>query len=154
MIDMPPGLVGYQLNIGSAQPGWFNVDNRYSLGIDLVWDLEEIPWPLADASAIVGQAGHIVSRINPARWGFLAFMDECWRILRPGAPLGIVTYYGANTHFQADPAACNPITEATWMHFDPEHRSTLWQRYQPLPWRLAEIGWEVAGNIEVVLVKR
>ena len=109
-------------------------------------------WPMA--RRIVAQAGHIVSRINPARWQFLAFMDEMWRILKPGAPFGVVTYYGCNSHFQGDPAACNPITEATWMHFDPEHRSSLWQRFQPLPWRLTEIAWDVEKNIEVILVKR
>jgi hypothetical protein len=53
-----------------------------------------------------------------------------------------------------DPAACNPCTEATWYYFDPEHRSGLWQVYQPLPWRITYLTWEHPGNVEVILGKR
>lgn len=154
MSAVPERLTGYRLNIGSVQPGFYNIDNRHVPGLDCLWDLESIPWPLEDNSAIIAQMGHVVSRINPARWGMFVLMDELWRILKPGAELCVITYYGTNSYFQGDPAACNPITELTWFHFDPEHRSGLWQHYQPLPWRLVDIKWVCDGNIECILAKR
>ncbi len=150
----PEQLAGYRLSIGQVQHGFYNIDNRAVPGVDCVWDLEAIPWPLADNSAIAAQAGYIVSRINPARWGFLAFMDEIWRILKPGAELSIVTYYGMCSGFLGDPAACNPVTEVTFYHLDPEHRGGLWQRYQPAPWRLVHLNWACDGNIEAIIAKR
>lgn len=113
-----------------------------------------MPWPLPDARAIQAFAGHVVARINPARWGFIAWMDEVWRLLKPNCDLMIVTYYGTNQRYASDPAACNPCTEATFYHFDPAHKSNLWHVYQPQPWQIRSMEWDCTGNIEVVLGKR
>ena len=154
MSMIPANLVGIRISIGAVCPGYYNIDNRAVAGVDLVQDLESIPYPLDDACALEIAVGHVISRINPARWGMLAWMDEMWRMLKPGGELRIVTYYGANIGYLADPAACNPVMEGTFYHFDPEHRSGLWQRYQPLPWRLRFLEWDCTGNIEVILAKR
>jgi hypothetical protein len=154
MSEVSPQLVGYRLNIGSVQPGWFNIDNRHVPGLDCLWDLEQVPWPLEDNSAIIAQMGHVVSRINPARWGMFVLMDELWRILKPGAELCVVTYYGTNHRYASDPAACNPCTEATFYHFDPAQASSLWHVYQPQPWAIRDMRWAIDGNIEVLLAKR
>jgi len=155
MIELPAALTGIRLSIGQVQPGWFNIDNRGGIaGVDLVWDLEDIPWPLEDACALEAQAGHVISRINPARWGLLAFFDEVWRVLKPGGEFRITTYYGLSTGYLGDPAACALMTESTFYYLDPEHRSGLWQRYQALPWRLAYLEWDCTMNIEAIIVKR
>src|SRR4051812_37243266 len=115
-------LTGVRLDIGSgaaSRPGWYAIDNRAHPAVTSPWDLEQIPWPLEDACAVQAFAGPVVARINPARWGFIAFMDEVWRLLIPNGELMIVTYYGCNSRFQGDPAAVNPVTEATIYHFDP-----------------------------------
>lgn len=148
---------GFRLDIGSGaatRPGWLGIDNRAHPAVALPWDLEQYPWPLESESVLQAFAGHVVARINPARFGFLAFMNEVHRLLVPGGELLIVTYYGVNQRYQADPAACNPVTEATFYHFDPEHKSKLWMRYQPEPWQIRDMAWDCAGNIEVLLGKR
>ena len=98
--------------------------------------------------------GHVAARINPARWGFIAFMDELHRLLVPAGELMIVSYYGCNHRYASDPAAVNPITEATIYHFDPAHKSNLWHVYQPQPWIIRDMRWAVDGNLEAVLAKR
>lgn len=146
-----------RIDIGSgaaSRPGWYSIDNRSHPAVTLPWDLEQMPWPLEDRCAVQVFAGHVIARINPARFGFIAFMDEVWRLLIPAGELLVVTYYGANQRFQSDPAACNPVTEATFYHFDPAHVSNLWHVYQPQPWMIRDMQWSVEGNIEVLLVKR
>jgi len=148
---------GMRLDIGSgaaSRDGWVSIDNRAHPAVTLPYDLEQLPWPLESESVLQAFAGHVVARINPARFGFLAFMNEVHRLLVPGGELTIVTYYGMNPRYQADPAACNPVTEVTFCHFDPEHKSQLWLRYQPEPWRIVDMTWDCAANIEVRLVKR
>ena len=148
---------GIRLDIGSgaaSRPGWYSIDNRAHPAVTLPWDLEQIPWPLESGTVVQAFAGHVVSRLNPARWGFIAFMDELHRLLVPAGELTIVTYYGTNHRYASDPAACNPCTEATFYHFDPAHKSSLWHVYQPQPWLIRDMRWAVDGNIEVWLVKR
>jgi hypothetical protein len=154
MTELQPGI---RLDVGSgaaSRPGWFSIDNRAHPAVHLVWDLECIPWPLEDCTVVQAFAGHVVARINPARWGFIAWMDELHRLLVPAGELMIVSYYGTNQRYQGDPAACNPVTESTFYHFDPAHKSGLWHVYQPQPWLIRDLRWSVDGNIECWLVKR
>ena len=86
---------GFRLDIGSGaatRPGWLGIDNRAHPAVALPWDLEQYPWPLESESVLQAFAGHVVARINPARFGFLAFMNEVHRLLVPGGELLIVTY--------------------------------------------------------------
>lgn len=147
-------MTGVRLAVGVVRPGWYCVDNRGGNGANLTIDLECPPWPLPDSCAAEAYVGHVVNRINPARWGFVLFMNELWRLLVPNGELTMVGYYGANAYYQADPAACNPITESTFYYFDPAHKSGLWRVYQPQPWALRDVRWTVDGNLEVQLGKR
>lgn len=154
---VPDRLFGICLDIGSgaaSRPGWVSIDNRAHPAVTHVHDLEQIPWPLPDACAIQAFAGFVVNRINPARFGLIAFFDEVWRLLKPGGVLNIVAYYGCNHRYQSDPAACNPITENTLLYFDPAHRSGLWHVYQPQPWMITRQVWAADGNLEATIVKR
>ena len=146
-----------RLDIGSgaaSRDGWVSIDNRAHPAVSLPYDLECYPWPLDDESVLQAFAGHVVARVNPARFGFIAFMNEVHRLLVPGGELQIITYYGTNARYQGDPCACNPVTEVTMYHFDPEHRSNLWLRYQPDPWRIVNLTWSNDSNIEACLAKR
>ena len=150
-------FAGIRLDVGSGaatRAGWYGIDSRAHPAVALPWDLEQIPWPLPDGCALEAFAGFVVNRINPARWGFVAFMDELHRLLKPGGVLNIVAYYGCNHRYQSDPAACNPINENTLLYFDPAHRSGLWHVYQPQPWMITRQVWAADGNLEATIVKR
>lgn len=148
---------GVRLDVGSgaaSRPGWLSIDNRAHPAVSIVHDLEQMPWPIESGTVVQAFAGHVINRINPARFGFIAFMDELHRLLVPAGELMMVGYYGTNHRYASDPAACNPCTEATFQYFDPAQKSSLWHVYQPLPWAIRDMRWAIDGNIEVWLVKR
>ncbi len=151
---------GIRLDIGCGahpQPGFVGMDIRPLPGVDIVHDIEVIPWPLPDECALTAVASHLVEHIAPARFGFIRFMDEVWRVLRVGGEFAIATPHGYSPGYLQDPTHCNPCNEATWAYFDPFEPNTqgaLWGIYRPMPWKIKYLSWDPSANIEVILVKR
>lgn len=149
---------GLRLDIGcgeAKQAGWYGIDRRALPGVDLVHDLEVMPWPLPDECAVVAMASHLVEHIKP--WLFFQFMDEVWRVLRYDCEFAIACPHGRSSGWLQDPTHCNALNEATWAYFDPLEESTggaLYRIYKPKPWRIKILSWSPSANIEVVLVKR
>lgn len=138
-------------------PNWFGIDYRPLPGVDLVQDLESFPWKVPSESFNTMVASHLVEHINPAKGGFILFMNEAWRILKPGGEFVIGAPYATSTGMFRDPTHVNFINEETWTYFDPEdvwYKGGLYNVYRPLPWRIKVNTWHTTGNIEVVLVKR
>lgn len=148
---------GIRLDIGcgaNKQDGFVGLDIRDLEGVDIVHDFENIPWPIPAESVLVAMASHVVEHISPHHFGFVNFMDEVWRVLRPGAEFAISLPHGSSQGFLQDPTHCNPCNEATWAYFDPEHPSGLYTIYQPMPWRIKYLVWSPSANMEVIMVKR
>lgn len=151
---------GIRLDIGcggSKQPGWVGMDIREMPGVDIVHDVEAYPWPLPDDCVLTAMASHLVEHINPARFGFINFMNEVWRVMKPDGEFMIAVPHGRSSGYLQDPTHCNPCNEATWAYFDPLEPNTgggLYRIYKPKPWRIKYLSWSPAANMEVVLVKR
>lgn len=146
---------GIKIDLGcgqNKQKNFFGIDKIGFDNVDLVWDLENIPYPLPDKCASVLMASHIVEHLKP--WLFIEIMDEWWRLLKPQGQLMIAVPYGVGSGFIQDPTHCNPCNEHTWAYFDPLHESNLWHIYKPQPWAINLNTWRVNGNMEVVLEKR
>ena len=145
---------GIRLDIGcgrNVQPGFVGIDMLDEPEVDIVWDLEDIPWPLPDESVLVAIASHVIEHINPVKGGFLKFMDEVWRVLKPGGEFAIVTPHGSSQGYLQDPTHCNPCNENTFFYFTPDHQ--LYNFYKPKPWSVKARFWSPAGSIEIALVK-
>jgi len=86
-------------------------DINPSHGVDVVWDLEELPWPFADDSFTEIHAYEVLEHLG--RQGdaesFFAHFYECWRILAPGGYL----------------AATVPRADSPWAWADPGHRRVI-----------------------------
>lgn len=140
---------------------WVGMDIQALPGVDIVHDLNVHPWPLPDECAKLVLASHIVEHIPPCvidggktRFPFIEFMDDAWRILKPGGEIAIAAPHGSSQGFLQDPTHCNPLNENTWIYFDPLHESGFYRFYQPRPWKIKHISWNPAGNVEAVLIKR
>jgi len=147
---------GIQLDLGGGgrpQPNFVNIDIRDLPQVDIVHDLTVFPWPLPDECCTRVMASHLIEHINPANFGFVNFMDEVWRICKPGAEFMIAAPYGLSPGYIQDPTHCNPVNEATFGYFDPMHQSRLWHIYKPKPWYVKRIYFDVMWSIEVLLMK-
>jgi hypothetical protein len=84
---------------------------------------------------------------------FIRFMDEVWRVTKPGGKFHFVVPYGFSSGFQQDPTHLNPITETTVAYFAPDHPSKLWHFYKPKPWAVELNAFQTEGILEVMLRK-
>ena len=139
-------------------PDWTGMDIQRLPGVDIVHDLNMHPWPVESESVDQAKAWHIVEHIPPACvtekgtiFPFIAFMNECWRVLRVGARIDIECPHGASDVFMHDPTHCNHVTEVTWEYFDPS--KSRYEVFRPKPWRIASLHWTFVGNVNVVLEK-
>lgn len=85
---------------------------------------------------------------------FMRFMDEVWRVMKPGGQFAFVVPHAASPGFQQDPTHINMINETTLMYFDPLHASGLYGFYRPKPWKIEQCYGSLNGLLEVVLSKR
>lgn len=100
---------GIRLDIGcggNKTPGFVGMDLRSLDGVDIVHDVESYPWPLPDESVLCAVASHLVEHIMPARFGFINFMNEVWRVLKVGGEFAIATPHGYSPGYLQDPTHC------------------------------------------------
>jgi hypothetical protein len=152
---------GINFDIGcgaSKSPGWVGMDFQALPGVDIVHDWSVFPWPLPDECANTIKAYHVIEHVNPANFGFINWMNEVWRIAKPGAEFHVIFPHGSSQGYLQDPTHCNACNEATWIYFTPMH--PYYNFYTPKPWRIKLDGngepmlyWSPAANVEVLLVK-
>jgi hypothetical protein len=157
---------GIQLDIGCGQnkqsPAWIGMDVRPFPGVDIIHDWNDTPWPLPDECVTQAIASHVVEHVPPVYYkdgktvfGFIAFMDEVWRVLKPDARFAIALPYGLSGGMLQDPTHVNFCNEHTWLYFDPiAQGGQLYRFYRPKPWKITDLFWDVSGNMEVLLIKR
>jgi SAM-dependent methyltransferase len=88
-----------------------------------VHDLNVIPWPFDDDSVDQVDAIDVVEHLDDV----VRFMNECWRILRPGGTLEIHAVSWQSENLWRDPTHKRGFHYDTFRYFDP---STEWgERY-------------------------
>ena len=92
--------------------------------------------------------------------GFIRFMDEVWRILKPdGQFISSFPYAGSPGYWQ-DPTHINPINHITLTYFDPLAKDpagnlyNLYTIYRPKPWKILDCFYDPNGFMEVAFEKR
>ena len=145
---------GIRLDIGCGHvkhSGFIGMDKQELPPVDIVHDWEVYPWPLPDECVTVAIVSNVIEHIDPSNGGFIRWMDELWRVCKPGAEVAIVHPHGSSQYYLQDPTHCNPRNQDTWWYFDPE--SILYLQYRPRPWHVKERFWSPASNVEIALVK-
>jgi len=92
------------LNIGAGNKiiaGAVNHDlTKHRPEIDVVWDLNDLPWPWEDNSFDKINATAVLEHL---RMDLMMSLNECWRILRPGG-----TIYLKLPHWKHDTSWMDP----------------------------------------------
>jgi len=92
--------------------------------------------------------------------GFIRFMDEVWRITKPGGQFISVFPYAGSPGYFWDPTHLNPIRHETLAYFDPFAKDSagnmynFYYIYRPKPWKVIKCFYDMNGFMEVALEKR
>jgi len=126
------------LNLGAGNKlieGAVNHDQvKHRPEIDIVWDLNVLPWPWEDQSFDVIAARAVLEHL---RLNLFESMDECWRILRPGGKVYVKLPYWKHDNSFADPSHYWQFSLHTPEIFDPA--TELGRQYQFYPHRKWQI---------------
>jgi SAM-dependent methyltransferase len=92
--------------------------------------------------------------------GLISFMDEAWRVLKPGGQAQHVFPYAGSNGYWMDPTHLNPMTHVTMAYFDPlakdssGHLYNLYTIYRPKPWKLLRCYYDTVGFTEICMERR
>ena len=109
---MKPVIV--DLGCGSKKiDGAIGLDRRLEPGVDLICDFEH-ELPLKTDSVDIMNMSHIMEHVRD----LIPFMEEVYRVCRPGAKVRIVVPYYASRGAFRDPTHVRFITEDTFQYFE------------------------------------
>lgn len=111
-------LVKLDLGCGSnKKAGYTGVDFVKTDDSDVVHDLKVYPWPWEDSSVDEIHCSHFLEHLSGRER--IDFMNECYRILKPGKQLVIITPYWTSCRAVQDPThVWPPICENTFLYFN------------------------------------
>lgn len=124
-----------QLILGAGKlqrlPGAVHLDLHPFGGIDIVHDLNQLPWPFKDNTFTHVSAIHLVEHLQ----NLIQFMNECHRILKPGCSVYIETPEAGSDWdlTNCDPTHVRCFRLYTWHnYFSPEGLERF--GYTDRPW--------------------
>lgn len=132
--------------------GYTHVDIVQGENIDIVWDLNQRPWPWADNSV-----DHIVAEdvVEHLEINLIVFCNEAWRILRPQGELFVRTpdYRGESSWI--DPTHRWHLHEQSFQYLDPEtYWGSTYPHYTGFKWKIISLGVRGPQNIHALLTPR
>lgn len=102
---------------GNKRPGFLGVDISAECDADVVHDLRVTPWPFEDGSVDEVHCSHFFEHLTGAER--VAFMEELYRIMRPGAKAALITPYWSSMDAVQDPThQWPPISQGTYGYFN------------------------------------
>lgn len=98
---------------GNKRPSAFGFDCRMESGVNVICNIEE-PLPLRSNCVDVVHLSHVMEHIR----NLLPFMEEVFRVCKPGAEVHVtVPYYTSRGAFR-DPTHVRYLTEDTFQYFE------------------------------------
>lgn len=98
-----------------AGPDWTGADSREFPGVDTVVDLGLAPWPWEDSSVDEARASHFVEHLNARQR--IHFVNELYRVLKPGAKAQIITPHWASCRAYGDLTHQWPPVSEFWFYY-------------------------------------
>lgn len=121
--EKPEGTVA--LNIGCGQSrmdGFVNVDFCEDEAVDVVCNLFEPNWPIADQSVGFVYMSNFLEHVPGTAWA--TFWNEIWRVCAEGARIMVLSPHARSDRFLQDPTHCQPIITAKFAYLSKQWRET------------------------------
>jgi SAM-dependent methyltransferase len=128
--EAPP--VGVLVDLACGQhkkDGYLGVDIADIPGVDLVHDLRLVPWPFEDDSVDHVHCSHFIEHLDGEEQ--ITFMNELWRILKPGAKAFVVAPYGWSVRSFQDPTHKRPIFAECFLYYNKRQREDMGTTHGP-----------------------
>ena len=127
-----------KVNLGCGNlkvDGAIGIDFRQTQATDIVYDLTQYPWPFRDEEF----DGAIAKDIIEHMLYVVPFLDECWRIVKPGAELYIRTSYWTSENSYRDPTHLHYFTLESFDFFDPDTEMGIkYGHYSDRRWHITD----------------
>ena len=147
---------GIKLDVGcgiNKQKGFVGMDMVRHPHVDIVHDVQKLPWPIPANCCHQIVMSHLWEHIEPKyRFGV---MDELWRIIRHDGQLFLSCPFAGSHLEAAHPAHYMCPNDATFQFFDPIYY--LWHSCsykKPLPWKIVYQRYAMNGCIELIFEPR
>lgn len=99
-LDKWGGKLNYDVGCGPSKAnGFIGIDVRKLVGVDIVHDLNILPWPIQKSSVDLLIASHVIEHVNDA----VAFMSEIYSVLKKGGKAIIRYPHFSQRHTFRDP---------------------------------------------------
>jgi SAM-dependent methyltransferase len=109
---------------GNKRPGFLGVDISADCDADVVHDLRVTPWPFEDGSVEEVHCSHFFEHLTGAER--VAFMEELYRVMRPGATAALITPYWSSMDAVQDPThQWPPVAEGSYYYFSKSWRDQV-----------------------------
>jgi len=109
------------LDVGCGKnkyPGSIGLDYNPRTGADVIHDLTDIPYPFADNEFDMVVARHVVEHLPDV----VVFVEEIFRITKPGGTIEFVTPHYTNPDWNCDPTHKNHFSSYSFNTFHAEKR--------------------------------
>lgn len=119
----------------NKQPGYKGID--IAGDADILWDLNETPWPIKTSCVKEAFCAHYVEHIphDKPGWdrdGWWRFFDELHRVMSKGASAEFIHPYVMNGRAFWDPTHVRYIHETTWYYLDRSWREAQGLDHYPV----------------------
>ena len=137
---------------GKRLAGYAHADVESAEGIEVVHDLNSLPWPWRDDSVELIVAEDLVEHLAI---NLIQFCDEAWRVLMPDGELFIRTPHHRGDSSWIDPTHRWHLNEQAFEYLDPETNwGRLYPQYTKRKWRILSLGVRGPQNIHALLTPR
>lgn len=126
-------LIKLDIGVGTIKlPGWIGIDISPLPGVDIVHDLLDFPWPIADESVLEARCLHVLEHIpttcmccRKQKDPLFSVFDEIYRVLVPGGMIMIETPHASSLRAWQDPTHRRAISEETYKYTSKMRRKEM-----------------------------
>lgn len=106
-----------RLNVGCGtdiREGYINLDTFKFKGVDVIHDINRLPWPFVENSFSIVLMSHVLEHVNEP----VEVMEEIWRVSKAGAIVEIGVPYFSGLNAVADPTHKHFFAAKTFDFFE------------------------------------